>query len=81
MIEYAKEILPKVCNWKELFRKELIKCVEWGGPEKRDEIYNWCCRYYADSHSDVLEEVFPDKNKCTPKRFIKTKTTTAIPVY
>jgi hypothetical protein len=73
MIEYAKEILPKVSSWKELFRKELIKCVAWAGPENRDEIYNWCCRHYADSHSDVLEEVFPDKKRYTPKQFNKKK--------
>ncbi len=81
MIEYAKEILPKVCNWKKLFRKELIKCVEWSGAEKRDELYNWCYNNYSDIHSDVLEEVFPDKKKFIPTRFYVKKTTTVKSVY
>jgi len=63
MIEYAKQILPKVCNWKDLFRKELIKCVEWASPDEQNEIYVWCYRYFADLHSDVLEEVFTPKMK------------------
>lgn len=61
MIEYAKQILPKVSNWKTLFRKELIKSIDWAGPENRDEMFNWCYRNYAELHSDVLEEVFPEE--------------------
>jgi light-regulated signal transduction histidine kinase (bacteriophytochrome) len=59
MLEYAKQILPKVCNWKTLFRKELIKSIDWAGPENRDEMFNWCYRNYAELHFDVLKEVFP----------------------
>ena len=82
MIEYAKKILPKVCSRKELFRKELIKCVKWAGPENRDEIFNWCSRYYSDSHSDILEEVFPGKTeKATRfKKFKDSPATTTLKV-
>ena len=61
MIEYAKKVLPVVCAWKDLFRKELIKCIDWAGPEKRDELYNWCYQHYAGLHPDILEEVFHKK--------------------
>src|SRR6056297_1179839 len=82
MIEYAKKILPKVCNWKELFRKELIKSVKWAGSDNRDEIFSWCYRHYSDSHSDVLEEVFPGKIKKALgyKRVNRNKKTTEIAV-
>lgn len=83
MIEYAKQILPKVSAWKELFRKELIKCVEWSGPDNRDEIFNWCYRHYAGLYSDVLEEVFPYRMEkfIRFKRMAKPKITTSISVY
>lgn len=58
MIEYAKIVLPVVCAWKDLFRKELMKCMDWTEPEKRDELFNWCYEEYAGLHPDVLEEVF-----------------------
>lgn len=61
MIEYAKKVLPVVCAWKDLFRKELVKCMDWVEPEKREELFNWCYQEYAGLHPDVLEEVFLTK--------------------
>ena len=60
MIEYAKQILPKVCTWKKLFRKELIKCTRWVEPDKWEELYNWCYDNFFDIHPDVLEEIYQD---------------------
>ncbi len=74
MIEYAKQILPKVCAWKALFRKELIKSIEWAEPASRDEIYQWCFRNYNHLHEDVLDEVFQNRKRKSPK-FEKTKNT------
>ncbi len=83
MIEYAKQILPKVSNWKDLFRKELIKCLEWAEPANRDEIYEWCFRNYNHLHEDVLEDVLQNREKKTLQfRKIKNiKPTTSIAVY
>lgn len=60
-----------------------IKCVDWAGPGNRDEIFNWCYRHYSDSHSDVLEEVFPGRIKKALrfKRLNRKKITTPISVY
>ena len=42
MLDYAKEILPKVRFSKELFRKELHKCIHWVEPDQIQELYKWC---------------------------------------
>ena len=83
MIEYAKQILPKVCNWKDLFRKELIKSIEWAEPANRDEIYEWCFQNYYHLHEDVLDEVFQNRERNSLKfgRIKNTESTTAIAVY
>ncbi len=61
MIEYAKAVLPKVCLWKELFRKELIKCNNWIEKDEWNHLYKWCYENFCDDNIDVLEEVFNKK--------------------
>ena len=58
MLEYAKIILPKVSFSKELFRKELIKCLHWVEPGEVHELHDWCYENFKDKYPDVLEEVF-----------------------
>ena len=56
MIDYAKTILPKVSPWKELFLKELRKCVNWTDEKEYDELVKWCYQTFYDTHGDVLKE-------------------------
>ena len=58
MLDYAKTVLPQVTNWKKLFRKELIKCVNWAGEDEWSELYIWCYESFYDIYPDVLNEVF-----------------------
>ncbi len=58
MIEYAKNILPKVSGWKDLFKKELNKCVQWEDEDKLDILFCWCYENFSETHGDVLFEVF-----------------------
>lgn len=58
MIEYAKVILPKVCFWKNLFKKELLKCVSWTKSIEMEELVCWCYENFYEMHPDVLDEVF-----------------------
>ena len=60
MIEYAKVILPKVCFWKSLFKKELMKCKSWANSDELDELSAWCYKNFSDMYPDVLDEVFND---------------------
>lgn len=58
MLDYAKEILPKVGFSKELFRKELNKCIHWVEPIQIPELYNWCYEKFKNIYPDVLAESF-----------------------
>ena len=58
MNEYAKKILPKVSPWKKLFKKELIKCINWAEPQEWFELRNWCYDNFYEMYPDVLTEVY-----------------------
>lgn len=60
MLEYAKVILPKVSFSKELFRKELHKCINWVEPNQINELYSWCYENFKEMYPDVLAEAFAD---------------------
>ncbi len=58
MMEYAKIILPKVSFSKELFRKELNKCIHWVEPDQIQELYIWCNENFREMYPDILDEAF-----------------------
>ena len=60
MLEYAKIILPKVSFSKDLFRKELSKCINWVEPDQVLNLYAWCLENFNDKYPDVLAEAFGD---------------------
>lgn len=60
MIEYAKMILPKVSFNKDLFRKELTKCINWVEPESLNDFHQWCYQNFNNMYPDVLAKAFAD---------------------
>ncbi len=58
MLEYAKVILPKVSFSKELFRKELQKCIQRIEIDQIEELYLWCYKNFKNVHPNVLAEAF-----------------------
>jgi hypothetical protein len=58
MLEYAKVILPKVSFSKDLFMKELNKCIGWVEEEQRDELYDWCYENFNDIYPEIISSVF-----------------------
>jgi hypothetical protein len=59
MLEYAKVILPKISFSKDLFRKELEKCVNWvEEPGELDELIKWCTAKFGKLYPEILNEVF-----------------------
>lgn len=58
MLDYAKIILPKVSFSKQLFRKELSKCINWVEAEELVELRDWCYDNFEDRYPDVLEDLF-----------------------
>lgn len=60
MLEYAKVILPKVSFSKELFSKELAKCINWVEPDQLQNLRDWCFENFKEMYPDVLAEAFAD---------------------
>lgn len=58
MLEYAKVILPKVSFSRELFSKELTKCINWVEQDQLQNLRNWCYKNFKDLYPDVLAEAF-----------------------
>lgn len=58
MLEYAKVILPKVSFSRELFRKELTKCINWVGDSELDQLKSWCYDNFIDMYPEILADAF-----------------------
>jgi len=58
MLEYAKVILPKVSFSRDLFRKELTKCINWVGDSEFDYFKSWCFDNFQDMYPEILSEAF-----------------------
>lgn len=58
MMEYARVILPKVCFSRELFRKELLKCISWVGDSELKSLKEWCYENFKEIYPDILAEAF-----------------------
>ncbi|MBL7970241.1 MAG: hypothetical protein JNL03_01865 [Prolixibacteraceae bacterium] len=61
MLEYAKVILPKVSFSRELFRKELAKCINWVGESELDHLEEWCFENFNHMYPDILTRAFSMK--------------------
>jgi len=61
MFEYARVILPKVSFSRELFRKELIKCINWVGDSEINSLREWCIENFMEMYPDILTEAFKMK--------------------
>jgi hypothetical protein len=61
MLEYARVILPKVSFSRELFRKELMKCINWVEDSELGKLRDWCFENFKDLYPDILTEAFEKK--------------------
>jgi len=62
MNEYAKVILPNVQFNRNLFQKELVKCIRWtDGSEELYDLAQWTFEKFGDIYPDLLHEVFTVK--------------------
>jgi len=60
MFEYATVILPKVSFSKELFQKELVKCINWVEAPDLEKLKKWCHENFGEMYPDVLSHVFTE---------------------
>ena len=61
MMEYARVILPKVSFSRDLFRKELTKCIDWVGESELNDLKIWCFENFMDIYPDILTKAFTKK--------------------
>ncbi len=61
MFEYAKTILSKVSFSKELFSKELKKCINWVEKDQLEDLRIWCYSNFKDIYPEILDQAFSGK--------------------
>jgi len=61
MLEYAKVILPKVSFSRELFRKELTKCINWVSETEFKYLKEWCYENFKELYPEILNKAFAMK--------------------
>jgi len=60
-MEYARVILPKVSFSRDLFRKELTKCIDWVGESELNDLKIWCFENFMEMYPDILTKAFEKK--------------------
>lgn len=58
MLRHQKIVLSNVRHHLPLFRKELIKSLQWLNDEERNELEEWLEFYFNGTHAEIIEEVF-----------------------
>ncbi|MBB3701302.1 hypothetical protein KMW28_03435 [Flammeovirga yaeyamensis] len=61
MLEYSKIVLNGVKEEKALFRKELIKSMNWLEAKEQAKLKDWVIENFSDLHQDVIEEILYTK--------------------
>jgi hypothetical protein len=58
MLDHQKSLLSNLSSIRHLFKKELVKSINWLKPEELTELYRWVIENYWDTHRDEISEVF-----------------------
>ena len=58
MYELSKTILEKVSFDRKLFRKELLKAVNWVKTEEKTLLKIWCLGAFGNKYHEEIPEVF-----------------------
>jgi hypothetical protein len=58
MLELQKFVLQRVCDDARLFKKELIKSLQWLGTTDIDRLKQWVWNEFGKTHSEIIKEVF-----------------------
>jgi hypothetical protein len=58
MLEHQKIVLKSVSDQEHLFRKELLKSIEWLSQEELYELFNWLKSNSYFSYKDCVKQAF-----------------------
>ncbi len=62
MLEHQMTVLKAVADNHALFRKELIKSLDWLDFEEKTKLKAWLQENYCGEYSDLISETFAGKN-------------------
>jgi hypothetical protein len=57
MLEQTKIVLANVSFDFELFKKELIKAIEWLKPTEIEALQHWCSENFSGKYDEIVTEV------------------------
>jgi hypothetical protein len=60
MLEHQKMVLSGVADHEQLFRKELLKSLNWLKTPQRGALKKWVREHYYHLHAETIDEVFRD---------------------
>ena len=55
MLEFCKSVLEKVSFDQMLFKKELMKSIQWINTTDAKSLREWCIEMYGNKHSDIIQ--------------------------
>ena len=58
MLEFCKNILEKVSFDQVLFKKELVKSIQWIDTTDAIRLREWCIEMYGNKYSDIIQKAF-----------------------
>jgi len=58
MLEHQKTILMNSVHDKNMFRKELVKSINWLTQNEQQKLYLWLKDKYSKMYGDLIEAVF-----------------------
>ena len=58
MLEFCKSILEKVSFDQVLFKKELVKSIQWINTTDAKSLREWCIEMYGNKYSDIIQQAF-----------------------
>ena len=62
MFEYHKIVINGVSDNERLFKKELIKSLNWISPSEQPNFKDWVKEKYYEKYPDIIEHVFNARN-------------------
>lgn len=58
MLEHQKTIIMNSVHDKNMFRKELVKSINWLNQNEQQKLYLWLKDKYSKMYGDMIEAVF-----------------------
>lgn len=62
MLEHQMTVLKAVADNHDLFKKELIKSLDWLDPEEKSQLRSWLQENFPGKYSDLINDTFHGKN-------------------